>query len=76
VLDVGGGHGRLARLLPGLFMRCLLIDLSPVMLSLAPRPVVRPSMRTRFLASADVSSCVWMPGKAKGIERPNRLHVA
>jgi hypothetical protein len=23
------------------------------------------SMRTRFLASADVSSCVWMPGKAK-----------
>jgi SAM-dependent methyltransferase len=41
VLDVGGGNGRLARLLPGLSMRCLLIDLSPVMLSLAPRPVVR-----------------------------------
>ena len=41
VLDVGGGNGRLARLLPGLSMRCLLIDLSSVMLSLAPRPVVR-----------------------------------
>ena len=41
VLDVGGGNGRLARLLPGLSMRCLLIDLSPAMLSLAPRPVVR-----------------------------------
>jgi hypothetical protein len=24
-----------------------------------------PSMRTRLLASADVSSCVWIPGKAK-----------
>ena len=41
VLDVGGGNGRLARLLPGLGMRCLLIDLSPAMLSLAPRPAVR-----------------------------------
>jgi SAM-dependent methyltransferase len=41
VLDVGGGNGRLARLLPGLSIRCLLIDLSPAMLSLAPRPAVR-----------------------------------
>ena len=41
VLDVGGGNGRLARLLPGLSMSCLLIDLSPAMLALAPRPVVR-----------------------------------
>lgn len=41
VLDVGGGNGRLARLLPGLGMRCLLIDLSPVMLGLAPRPSLR-----------------------------------
>lgn len=41
VLDVGGGNGRLARLLPGLSMRCLLVDLSPAMLSLAPRPAVR-----------------------------------
>src|SRR5580704_7157498 len=41
VLDVGGGNGRLARLLPPLSMRCLVIDLSPVMLALAPRPCVR-----------------------------------
>jgi SAM-dependent methyltransferase len=41
VLDVGGGHGRLARLLPALSIRCLLIDLSPVMLAMAPRPAVR-----------------------------------
>jgi len=41
VLDVGGGHGRLARLLPGLSMNCLLIDLSATMLALAPRPAVR-----------------------------------
>lgn len=40
VLEVGGGNGRLARLLPELSMRCLLIDLSPVMLNLAPRPSV------------------------------------
>ncbi len=31
VLDVGGGNGKLAGLLPGLSMRCLLIDLSPTM---------------------------------------------
>src|SRR6202167_1575597 len=41
VLDVGGGNGKLARLLPGLSMRCLLIDLSPTMLGLALRPSVR-----------------------------------
>lgn len=41
VVDVGGGNGRLARLLPGLSMRCLLIDLSPTMLDLAPHPVAR-----------------------------------
>jgi ubiquinone/menaquinone biosynthesis C-methylase UbiE len=41
VLDVGGGNGKLARLLPGLSMRCLLIDLSPSMLDLAPRPSIR-----------------------------------
>jgi ubiquinone/menaquinone biosynthesis C-methylase UbiE len=37
VLDVGGGNGRLARLLPVLSIRCLLIDLSPAMLAMAPR---------------------------------------
>lgn len=41
VLDVGGGNGKLARLLPGAGMRCALIDLSPTMLALAPRPAVR-----------------------------------
>jgi SAM-dependent methyltransferase len=41
VLDVGGGDGRLARLLPGLSMSCLLIDLSATLLALAPRPAVR-----------------------------------
>ena len=37
----GRGNGRLARLLSGLSLSCLLIDLSPAMLALAPRPVVR-----------------------------------
>jgi SAM-dependent methyltransferase len=41
VLDVGGGNGRLARLLPDLGMRCLLLDISPAMLGLAPRPAAR-----------------------------------
>ena len=41
VLDVGGGSGRLARLLPELGLRCLVIDLSPTMLELAPRPSAR-----------------------------------
>jgi len=40
VLDVGGGNGRLARLLPVLAVNCLLIDISPAMLALAPRPAV------------------------------------
>jgi SAM-dependent methyltransferase len=41
VLDVGGGDGRLARLLPALSIRCLLVDISPAMLALAPRPALR-----------------------------------
>jgi SAM-dependent methyltransferase len=41
VLDVGGGDGRLARLLPALSVRCAVVDLSPTMLALAPRPAVR-----------------------------------
>ena len=52
VLDVGGGNGRLARLLPGLGMRCLLIDLSPTMLGLAPRPCVRADGSRLPVASA------------------------
>src|ERR1700735_5520367 len=41
VLDVGGGDGRLARLLPGLSVRCAVVDLSPALLALAPRPARR-----------------------------------
>lgn len=41
VVDVGGGSGRLAVLMPELAMRCLLIDLSPAMLALAPHPKAR-----------------------------------
>ena len=41
VLDVGGGNGRLARLLPALSVRCVLIDLSATMVAMAPRPAVR-----------------------------------
>jgi SAM-dependent methyltransferase len=41
VLDVGGGHGSLSRLLPALSMTCVLVDISPTMLALAPRPAVR-----------------------------------
>lgn len=41
VLDVGGGHGSLARLLPARSIQCVLVDLSPAMLGLAPRPAVR-----------------------------------
>jgi SAM-dependent methyltransferase len=41
VLDVGGGNGNLARLLPALGLRCVLVDISPTMLALAPPPAVR-----------------------------------
>ncbi len=53
VLDVGGGSGKLARLLPGLGMRCLVLDLSPTMLALAPRPAARADAAR--LPIADVS---------------------
>ncbi len=56
VLDVGGGNGRLARLLPGRSMRCLLIHLSPVMLSLAPRPAVRADGARLPVAGASVDA--------------------
>jgi SAM-dependent methyltransferase len=56
VLDVGGGNGRLARLLPGMFMRCLLIDLSPTMLDLAPRPSVRADGTRLPVADASVDA--------------------
>jgi SAM-dependent methyltransferase len=56
VLDVGGGHGRLARLLPGLSMRGLLVDLSPTMLNLAPRPSVRADGARLPVADASVDA--------------------
>jgi SAM-dependent methyltransferase len=56
VLDVGGGSGRLARLLPGLSMRCALIDLSPTMLALAPRPAVRADGARLPVADASVDA--------------------
>jgi SAM-dependent methyltransferase len=56
VLDVGGGYGNLARLLPGLSMRCLLIDLSPSMLALAPRPAVRADGARLPVADASVDA--------------------
>jgi ubiquinone/menaquinone biosynthesis C-methylase UbiE len=56
VLDVGGGNGRLARLLPSLSMSCLLIDLSPAMLALAPRPAVRADGSRLPVADAHVDA--------------------
>jgi SAM-dependent methyltransferase len=56
VLDVGGGNGKLARLLPALSMRCLLIDVSPTMLSLAPRPSVRADGARLPVADASVDA--------------------
>jgi SAM-dependent methyltransferase len=45
VLDVGGGHGALTKLLPDLGMRGVLLDISPTMLALGPRPAVRADGR-------------------------------
>jgi SAM-dependent methyltransferase len=56
VLDVGGGHGRLSRLLPGLGLRALLVDLSPAMLDLAPRPAVRADGARLPAADASVDA--------------------
>jgi SAM-dependent methyltransferase len=56
VLDVGGGSGRLARLLPALGMRCLLVDQSPAMLALAPRPSARADGARLPVADASVDA--------------------
>jgi SAM-dependent methyltransferase len=63
VLDVGGGNGKLARLLPDLHIRCLLIDLSPAMLALAPRPVARAD--GSFLPVAEARPFVTLSGSAE-----------
>jgi SAM-dependent methyltransferase len=56
VLDVGGGHGRLTRLLPALGLRGLLVDLSAAMLDLAPRPAVRADGARLPAADASVDA--------------------
>jgi SAM-dependent methyltransferase len=56
VLDVGGGDGRLARLLPGLSLRCAVVDLSPTMLALAPPPAVRADGARLPVAGASVDA--------------------
>jgi SAM-dependent methyltransferase len=56
VLNVGGGNGRLARLLPALSMRCLLLDLSPAMLDLARRPKARADGARLPAADASVDA--------------------
>lgn len=56
VLDVGGGTGNLARLLPSLSIRCVLLDLSPGMLALAPRPAVLADGATLPVADARVDA--------------------
>jgi SAM-dependent methyltransferase len=56
VLDVGGGHGNLARLLPDLGLRCLLIDISPTMLALAPRPAIQADGARLPVADASVDA--------------------
>ena len=56
VLDVGGGNGRLARLLPALSIRCLLLDLSLAMLDLAPRPKARADGARLPAADASVDA--------------------
>jgi SAM-dependent methyltransferase len=45
VLDVGGGHGSLTCLLPDLGVQGVLLDISPTMLALGPRPAVRADGR-------------------------------
>ena len=69
VLDVGGGNGKLAWLLPPLSVRCLLVDLSPTTLALAPGPKVRadgaPAACRRFVGTRRPRA-VPAPGTGKG----------
>jgi SAM-dependent methyltransferase len=88
VLDVGGGTGKLARLLPDLSMCCLLIDLSPTMLALAPRPAVRADGSRLPIAAASVDAVAALYtlyhyddpgepiGEARRVLRPGGLFAA
>jgi SAM-dependent methyltransferase len=88
VIDVGGGNGKLASLLPDLAIRCLLIDLSPAMLALAPRPVARADGSLLPVAAASVDAVAALytlyhyddprrpASEARRVLRPGGLFVA
>jgi SAM-dependent methyltransferase len=88
VLDVGGGNGNLARLLPDLSIRCMLVDLSPAMLALAPRPAVLADGARLPVADACVDAVAALytlyhyddplrpVGEARRVLRPGGLFAA
>ena len=88
VLDVGGGTGNLARLLPGLSIRCVLADLSPGMLARAPRPAVLADGARLPVADACVDAVAALytlyhyddplrpVGEARRVLRPGGLFAA
>jgi SAM-dependent methyltransferase len=88
VLDVGGGNGKLARLLPALSVRCLLIDVSAAMLALAPRPAVQADGARLPVADVSVDAVAALftlyhyddprvpIAEAKRVLRPGGLFVA